>query len=321
MSIFKKTQLKDQYGFQVECTPMDALRVSESVRLVGSTFEGATLDTNFWTSTPVANGTAAVGSGILLLTTTADSGSSSVVQSVRVARYIGAHSNRFRGQIRVGNVTTTNNKRRWGCFTTGAGSNGAFFEESNGTLSVVTRRNNSDTPVASASWNGSTTVPTLTNVQTYEIYYTNQKVYFTIDGVLVHTVTATTDTWSHSKSFPIRFENTNTGVGSVETLEIWVGTIVRFGGLETGPQYKHIIGAATTVCKLSGGNIHKIIVNTAGTLCTVYDQTSGAVPVIAIIDTNKTTGIIGPIEYNCPFFTGLTIVTTGATTDITVVYE
>jgi hypothetical protein len=87
------------------------------------------------------------------------------------------------------------------------------------------------------------------------------------------------------------------------------------------PQYKYITGATTTVCKLGGGLLHNIIVNQAGTLCTIYDQTSGAVPIMGIIDTNKTTGVIGSINYECPFFTGLTIVTTGATTNITVVYE
>jgi len=314
-------QPRDQYGFIVENTPMNEMRVAEPTRLVGTIFEGATLDTNFWTSTPVANGTAVVGSGILTLTTTADSGSSSVVQSVRTGRYVGGHSNRFRAQIRIGDVTTTNNKRRWGIFTTGAGSNGAFFEEAAGAISVVTRKNNSDTPVASASWNGSTTVPTLTNVNTYEIYYTNKKCYFVINGVLVHTVNATTANWSDAKTYPIRFENTNTGIGTVETLEVWVATIARLGKEQTAPTYKYITGEATTVCKLGPGTLHKITVNKAGTLCTVYDQTSGAVPLIGIIDTNKTTGTIGTLSYDCPFFTGLTIVTTGAGSDVTVVYE
>jgi hypothetical protein len=110
-------------------------------------------------------------------------------------------------------------------------------------------------------------------------------------------------------------------VGTVETLEAWTATIVRLGKLETKPQYKYITGAATTVCKLSSGHLHKIIVNQAGTLCSIYDQTSAAVPIIGILDTNKTTGTIGAVEYNCPFFNGLTIVTTGAGTDITVIYE
>jgi hypothetical protein len=321
MSIFKKTIIKDVYGFQVECTPNDELRAIEPVRLVGTQFEGATLDTNFWTSTLAGSGTAAVGSGMLLLTTTITSGASAVVQSVRTARYVGSSSCRFRAQIRVGDTTTTNNKRRWGAFTTGAGSNGCFFEEANGALSVVTRKNNADTAVASASWNGNTTVPTLTNVNTYEIYYNNKRCYFVINGILMHTVTATTATWSDTKTFPVRLENSNTGVGTVETLEAWTATIVRLGKLETKPQYKYITGAATTVCKLSSGHLHRIIVNQAGTLCTIYDQTSGAVPLIGILDTNKTTGTIGTVEYQCPFFNGLTIVTTGGGTDLTVVYE
>lgn len=72
---------------------------------------------------------------------------------------------------------------------------------------------------------------------------------------------------------------------------------------------------------LGAGMLHSIIVNQAGTLCTIYDQTSAAVPIMGIIDTNKTTGIIGSISYETPFFNGLTIVTTGAGTNITVVYE
>jgi len=124
MSYFSKIQIKDQYGFAAENTPNDEVRVVEPVRLVGTQFEGTTLDTNFWTSTLAANGTAAVGSGMLLLTTTADSGSSASAQTTRTARYIGSASTRFRIQLRLGDVTTTNNKRRWGAFTTGAGSNG-----------------------------------------------------------------------------------------------------------------------------------------------------------------------------------------------------
>lgn len=322
MSIFKKTQLNDQYGFAVECTPNDELRIIEPVRLVGATFEGATLDTNFWTSTLVANGTAAVGSGMLLLTTTTDSGSSSVVQSVRTGRYIGAHANRFRGQIRLGDVTTTNNKRRWGVFTTGAGSNGAFFEEEAGALSIVTRKNNSDTPVASASWNGNTTVPTLTNVNTFEIYYNNKRCYFVINGDLVHTVTATTATWSNSKNFPVRFENTNTGVGTVETLEAWVGTISRLGKLKTEVIYKYIAAATTTVCKYSQGKILKVLHSgSAANVIQVIDNNTGTTPIMAILNgQNNVPQYIDFGSDGCPFFTGLSIITS-STAGVTVIYE
>lgn len=320
MSVFG--QLRDQYGFVTECTPMDELRTIEPVRLVGATFEGATLDTNFWTSTLVANGTATVGSGMLSLATTVDSGSSASIQSVRTARYTGGSANRFRAQVRLGDVTTTNNKRRWGAFSTGAGSNGAFFEEANGALSIVTRKNNSDTAVASASWNKSTTVPTLTNVNTFEIYWTNKSVYFIINGVLVHVVTATTATWSDSKNFPVRAENTNTGIGTVETLEIWVATISRLGKIKTEVMYKYIATNTTTVCKLSQGKIHKIMHGgSSASVITVYDNTAGSGTIIAVLNGQNNV----PMMYDfgsdgCPFFTGLTIVTSGSG-NCTVVYE
>ena len=322
MSYFSKVQIKDQYGFAAENTPNDEIRTIEPVRLVGTQFDGAVLDTNFWNSAPVANGTAAVGSGILLLTTTADSGSSSVVQSVRTGRYIGASSNRFRTQLRLGDVTTTNNKRRWGMFTTGAGSNGVFFEEAAGALSIVTRKNNSDTPVASASWNGSKTVPTLTDVNTYEIYVNNKRCYFVINGTLMHTVTATTARYSDSLSLPVRYENTNTGVGTVETLEAWTGTIVRLGRIKTEVIYKYIAAAATTVCKLTQGKILKIITSgSAANVITVVDNNTGTTPVMAVINAqNNVPQYMDFGSDGCPFFTGLSIVTS-STAGVTVIYE
>jgi hypothetical protein len=318
----KMKQISDQYGFVVECTPMDELRVIEPVRLVGTIFDGAALDANFYASTLVANGTATVGSGMLSLATTVDSGSSASVQSVRTGRYIGGTSNRYRAQVRFGDVTTTNNKRRWGAFTTGAGSNGAFFEEANGALSVVTRKNNSDTAVASASWNGSTTVPTLTNVQTYEIYWTNKKCYFVINGTLVHTVTATTATWSDTKNFPVRAENTNTGVGTVETLEIWTATIARLGKIKSEVIYKYIAAAATTVCKLTQGKLLKVIHSgSAANIIQIVDNNTGSTPLMAVINgQNNVPYIVDFGADGCPFFTGLSIITSNASS-VTVVYE
>jgi hypothetical protein len=320
MSYWTKTQLKDQYGFAAECTPNDELRTTEPVRLVGTQFNGTTLDTNFWTSTLVANGTATVGSGILLLSTTTDSGSSASVQSVRNGRYIGASSNRFRSQIRLGDVTTTNNKRRWGLFTTGAGSNGAFFEESSGSLSIVTRKNGSDTAVASASWNGSTTVPTLTNVNTFEIYVNNKRCYFVINGTLVHTVTSTTARYSENLCLPVRFENTNTGVGTVETLEAWTGTIL--GKSKTEVIYKYIPSASTNILKYTAGKILKILhAGVAANTVTVIDNFTGSTPIMAVLNgQNNVPQYIDFGSDGCPFFTGLTVVTTG-TSGVTVIYE
>jgi hypothetical protein len=58
MSYFKKVQLQDGYGFSVENTPLDEQRVVIPTRLVGSTFEGATVDTSFWTAAVSGTGAA-----------------------------------------------------------------------------------------------------------------------------------------------------------------------------------------------------------------------------------------------------------------------
>ena len=313
------TQLKDQYGFRVECTPMDELRVIEPVRLVGTTFEGSTIDTQFWTSTVVANGTCTIGSGMASLATTTDSDSSSILQSVRTARYLGGSANRFRAQIRLGDVATTNNKRRWGMFNA---NDGCFFEEANGALSVVTRKATSDTVVASTSWNVSTTVPTMTNVTTYEIYITNKNVHFVINGTLVHTVTATTATWSASKNLPVRIENTNTGVGTAETIEIWVASILTLGKIRTEQLYFYSATAGTYVLKRSQGKITKIILSGSGAnVITVIDNFTGSTPVIATI--NGQNNVPQYVDFGgdgCPFFTGLSV-TLSQNIGTTIIYE
>lgn len=133
MSVFKKTQLNDQYAFIAECTPMDELRVAEATRIVGTTFEGTTIDTNFWTSTPTNSATIAQANNQMLLSSGTNSAGSAILQSVRKARYIGSVSNRFRAQIALGDTGVASNTRRWGMFD---GTDGAYFELAGTTLSA-----------------------------------------------------------------------------------------------------------------------------------------------------------------------------------------
>jgi hypothetical protein len=323
MTIFKKAQLNDQYNFVAECTPMDELRVAQAVRLVGSTFVGSTIDTNFWTATIAASGgTIATADlttmpGALTLSSKTDATGSVIVQSNRYARYTGGNSNRYRAQVQFGDTGKTDNVKRWGIFD---GTNGAYFKLAGTALSVNTMKAGSETSVASASWNGSTTTPTLTNVNTYEIYITNSKVYFVIGGVLVHTVSASTSTWTATTTLPVRMDNINAGNTTDTVMYIRVATIYRLGPLETLPTYKHITSATTTVCKLGAGNLHRLVVNnpTAHAI-TFYDNTSATGTVIAIV-TPQANSSPFTLEYHLPFATGLTVVTAG-TPDLTVVYE
>jgi len=316
-------QLRDQYGFVVECTPMDELRAVSPVRIAGSTFNGTTIDTNFWTVTIAASGgTIATADlttmpGALTLSSKTDATGSVIVQSVRSGRYIGGSSNRYRAQIQFGDTGVANNTKRWGMFD---GTNGAYFKLAGTALSVNTMKGGSETSVASASWNGSTTTPTLTNVNSYEIYITNSKVYFVIAGVLVHTASFATTTWSATTTLPIRADNINATNTTDTTMTIRVMTIYRLGELETATISKQISGvAATYVFKYGPGRLHKIIFgNTSGTNISIYDAVSATGTPFVI---TTATAALGPWDFDWSFYTGLTMVTTGDNLQALVIYE
>ena len=89
MSYFSKVQIKDQYGFAAENTPMDEVRAVTPIRLSGATFNGTTIDPNFWTSTLANNGTAAQANNQIVLGASTTNNGSSILQTVARARYTG----------------------------------------------------------------------------------------------------------------------------------------------------------------------------------------------------------------------------------------
>ena len=316
-------QLQDQFGWSADATPNAELLTTSKTRLVGTIFNGSTVDTNFWT-TYTSTGTVTQANSELVLTSGTANGHFAVVQSIRRANWVTGTSNKFRTQFRFESADADITARigvGWGASMPTI-TDGAYFKLVGNTLSCCTMANTVETAVASANFNGVYKVPTWTNNNTLEILYTLGKVYFLINNEIIHTASFPTTHWtSNTTNFFIGADVRNTGNSAAVKYIFRMMNICRLGHLLSAPQYKYITGAGTTVCKLGGGMLHKIIVNQAGTLCTVYDQTSAAVPIIGIIDTNKTTGVIGSIDYECPFFNGLTIVTTGAGSNITVVYE
>jgi hypothetical protein len=310
-------KLKDQYGFIAECTPMGELRTADVVRLAGATFEGTVIDSNFWTTGASGTGAAAtIGGGIVTLSSGTSATGRVTLQSVRTARYTGGSANRYRSQVSM-DAVAAGNIRRWGCFD--LMNDGCFFEVNGTTWNVVTRKASVDTPVASTAWNKSTTTPTETNVNTYEIYFTNKSVHFVINDVLVHTVTATTTSWSATKNFKIGAETANSS-GTSKGISIWVATIVRLGKLETETQSVYVASNTTTVCKRSAGKLTRITVGgvAAGTV-TVYDNVSATGTAIALL-TMQANHLPFTADFGIPFHTGLTVVTSAAS-NITVVYE
>jgi len=318
MSNFAKVQLKDQYGFAAEVTPMDELRVAEASRLVGSTFVGSTIDTNFWTTSTTSSGTAAQANGEVILGSGASATGAVSIVSIRKARYVGGSSNRYRAQLQFSDSGVASNVKRWGMFD---GTDGAYFMLSGTSAYVATRRNNVETGVISTAWNGSTTLPTFTNCNTYEIYITNRKVYFVIAGTLVHTVDSVSQTWSATTTLPVRADNTNVGNATNTIMSIRVNTIYRLGKMETLPNYRMINSATTTVCKRGAGNLHRIIFNTPTTQAvSIWDSlgTTGTASIAVITCPANTAPFY--MDYHIPFADGLTILTAGSP-NLTIVFE
>lgn len=86
--------------------------------------------------------------------------------------------------------------------------------------------------------------------------------------------------------------------------------------------YTHIAGAATTNIAPTPANqgfglvLHAVVVNTPGTLCTIADK--AATPsTVAIISTVG----VGRLEYDVACPGGITVTTTNAATDITVIWS
>lgn len=311
--------IQDCYGFSVENTPNDEQRVVEPFRLCGTTFVGTTKDTNFWTETVANGGTVSQAGSQLTLATNTTANGSAVYQSIRRGRYVAGSSNRFRAQIHFGDTGEANNSRKFGAFD---GTDGCYFELDGTSLYAVVCKASTPTRVADDDWNENTVTPTLNSCNTYEIYYNNKKVYFVINSVLKHVVTASAATWSNTLSLPVYLSTTNSSdLSTNKTVLCRVASIHRLGRDKTENQYKNIAGASTTVLKYGSGKLHNIVVNKAGTTATVYDNTAASGTTIATIDTNKTTGGVGNYTYDCPFSTGLTVVTVGAGQDITVIYE
>jgi hypothetical protein len=310
-------RIQDQYGFIAECSPTSTLRTNKVFKLVGAAGSGTQLEPNFWTSSTGNGGNVTEADGSVRIRTNTTASGYSNVQSVRNARYVAGTANYLRivGQMDAG---VTGNVRRWGAFNS---QNGAFYELAGTTFKCVTRKNGIDTPVTTFNGKLGAAYTMDTNVHTYEIYWTNSKVYFSIGDVILHTVSATTATWSTTMHLPIRGENVNTTINTDISMYVRVASINRLGEAESEPTYKYISGAGTTVLRYSPGKLHKLIISDGanGSSISIYDGVSAAGTLMAVLNT-ATISTVASVDFECPYFTGLTIVVTNAV-NFTVIYE
>ena len=321
---------QDVYGFAAENTPLGEIRTVEPTRLIGAAWDGGVIDTNFWLWATNGFGTSISQSNTTIILNCGNIGTNRVsIYSARRAKYLSASTQRYRSAIKIS--ANTNMITRWGA---GYGSSmptitdGAWFQGSNGTLSVVTSVAGIQTKIDSGSFNGTrgATYSISTNSQTYEIYWTTRKAYFMVSDQVLHTVTASQNPWSGTLTLHGFLDITNVAATSSIDLVAWSTSIYRLGKLETAPIWKHMTNVSTNVLKLSGGRLNTILINswTSGAFVSIYDSTGTAINTIALV--TLTNGGANPnlvpqlLTYLLDFYNGLTIIT-GGTIDATVTYE
>lgn len=324
---FKIANPVDSYGFEVENTPMGEMRMVEPFRLIGATFEGSTIDSNFWTT--AASGTAAAiaqGNAQLLITSGTSSGATVTAYSVRRARYVGGAAMRYRAVVQA-DAGTANNTRRWGI---GWGSSamptvtdGAWFMFSGTTFQLQVMKGGTPTTITTFNGHLGTTYDPGTTIKTYEIYWTNSKVYFVVGGDLLHTHSASSATWSNTMNFHAFADSVNSNTASLVTLAIRVMTVYRLGKIETAPLWKNFNTAAVTasILKRGPGRLHRVTFNTIPntTIITLYDAITATNPICVMNPPNGATPFA--MEFSLDFYNGLCITTTPNACDVTVIYE
>jgi hypothetical protein len=169
-----------------------------------------------------------------------------------------------------------------------------------------------------------------TNNHTYEIYWTNFKVIFVLDGYLLHTYTTTNEVWTSSNHLYVYMDNVNSGNTTDTYFEARNAVIHRMGpnSLDTNPHYKNIHGRTTgTVLKYGPGILRRVIFNTPSATTSgisMYDSIYGAYNVIALIVNTFGNQGMPPysLDYDLSFYNGLYVVTPNISgQDLTIVYD
>jgi hypothetical protein len=325
--------IQDDNGFAPYFTPFGEQVSVPLYKLVGSVFNGSTLDSNIWTASTGTGGAVTQTSGVVSISTGTTANNAASLQTALNARFVAGQPNKFRTIVQLPDTGTANNARKWGAFTS---TDGAYFQVSGAgattSLSLCTMKASTPSCVASGSFNGyEGSVFTMdTTEHVYEIQPTPQAVYFFIDGELIHTAPSATTfystSWTSTLDLPVQFSNTNSGGSTTNvTMNAMEGVAMRLGIADAQPQTFYQAGTTAGVqVKLGAGNVRKAVVSNVSNTATItlYDGTSTGGRVI------WSSGSMGaqtqPFSLDFdkgPFTTGLFLVISGAAANVYVTFD
>ena len=205
-------------------------------------------------------------------------------------------------------------------------SDGAFFQMAGSTFTCEIYKNGTPSHITTFNGQLGTVYTPSTDIHTYEIYFTNTKVYFVVDGTLLHTYSASTTGWTATMNFYIYAENINSGNTTDTILGLRNAGLHRMGLETTQPLvYNFPTGqSAGVVLKYGAGNIRGLTVNSAtnNAVVTLYDGITNAFKVIT--SWTLVAASVLPAHYplyDITFSNGLTLEVKTQNASVTVFYE
>lgn len=297
--------------------------VVQRVSLLADNFRQSTgLDGQSWTQTSSGSGSSNVNNGRLEMATGATANSTTRVESVVKGRFISGSHQIFRAGIKLADAGLLNNTMRWGVYDD---ISGYFYELDGAILYAVSRRASVDTRVAAANWNTISTfvLPVAGSSNRFEISYFGNTAYFTVNGETHHVMSGEVGgvPRTNGTNFPNRFENINSAGNTAARMLVITGTSQqRYGPDQVSPRMYFISGPGTFTLKGDAGNLHRISVldGSGANTAAIYDSIIGSGVIIAEMNVDK---LQGSVEFGGCFNNGLTVVTTGADTKLSVVFD
>lgn len=219
-----------QNNVEMRATERGALRTTLPQRLFSALFEGVAIDTFLWTVANANGGTQVVADGASTFQTNGSANGTSIITSATTFGFFTGSLSSYVVALRLTTAGTVNNTRRWGVFDA---TNGAFFQLSGTTFSVVTRKAGVDTVVSSGSFSGDfgTSFSPTTNYTTYEIEYNAGGALFVVSRQVLHEVNGTTAPVFSTTTLPVRYENVNSsGSTTAVVMETRGVALFRHGG-------------------------------------------------------------------------------------------